>query len=423
MMKKAPVKKAVLAYSGGLDTTVILPWLRENYGCEVVCFSADLGQGEELEGMEAKALACGASKLIVKDLREEFAANFIFPMLQSSAVYEDQYLMGTAIARPLIARWLALTAREEGADAIVHGCTGKGNDQVRFELGIKSIAPEMQVIAPWREWSIRSREDAVAYAKQHGLERFLSPQATHSRDRNLWHMSHEGDKLEDPAHPADESVYLWTTSPEQAPDEPQVVEIAFNAGDPVSVDGTAYSPAALIEHLNELGATHGIGRIDLVENRLVGMKSRGIYETPGGTILYAAHRELESLCLDRDTLHYKQQVALKYADLLYFGKWFTPLREALQQFITHTQQNVTGWVRLKLYKGNTTVLGRWSPYSLYREDLATFGDSEAYDQADAAGFINLFGLQSKVSAMVEAEKLSDEAAAPVSVQAESWRNA
>lgn len=406
-MKKGSVQKAVLAYSGGLDTTVILPWLQENYGCEVICFSADLGQGEELEGMEAKAIASGASKLIVKDLREEFASEYIFPMLQSGAVYEDQYLMGTAIARPLIARWLAKIALEEGADAIVHGCTGKGNDQVRFELGIRAMAPGITIIAPWREWSIRSREDAVAYAKAKGLEKFLSPQATHSRDRNLWHMSHEGAELEDPANAPDPDVFLWTNSPENAPDEAEVIDISFEKGIPVAVNGIDLTPAALIERLNDLGAKHGIGRIDLVENRLVGMKSRGVYETPGGAILYAAHRELESLCLDRDTLHYKQHAALKYAELLYFGKWFTTLRKAIQQFITYTQQNVTGWVRLKLYKGNVTVLGRYSPYSLYREDLATFGESQAYDQADAAGFINLFGLQSRVSAMLEQEMNSE----------------
>jgi len=409
-MNKKKIKKAVLAYSGGLDTTVILPWLRENYGCEVVCFSADIGQGEELEGLEAKATACGALKLIVKDLREEFAAEYIYPMVQAGAIYEKKYLLGTAIARPLIAKWLALTALEEGADAVVHGCTGKGNDQVRFELGIKAFAPEVEVIAPWREWSIRSREDAVAYAEQKGLGRYISPQATHSRDRNLWHMSHEGAQLEDPALPADESVYLWTTSPEDAPEKPQEIKITFEQGNAVAVDDTAFTPAALIEHLNNLGAVHGIGRTDLVENRLVGMKSRGVYETPGGTILYTAHHELESICLDRDTLHYKEQVSLRYAELLYFGKWFTPLRNALQQFVSCTQKNLAGWVRLKLYKGNVTVLGRYSPYTLYREDLATFGASESYDQADATGFIHLFGLQSRVTALVEREQqnLSEE---------------
>ncbi|MBN1264138.1 MAG: argininosuccinate synthase [Anaerolineales bacterium] len=423
-MKKGSVKKAVLAYSGGLDTTVILPWLRENYGCEVICFSADIGQGEELDGLETKAMACGASKLIIKDLREEFASEYIYPMVQAGAVYEDQYLLGTAIARPLIAKWLAKTALEEGADTIVHGCTGKGNDQVRFELGIKSIAPELQVIAPWREWSIRSREDAVTYAEEKGLGHYISPQATHSRDRNLWHMSHEGAQLEDPSLPADESVYLWTTGPEDAPEKGQEIQIAFEQGKAVSIDGITFSPAELIEHLNDLGARHGIGRVDLVENRLVGMKSRGVYETPGGTILYAAHRELESICLDRDTLHFKQQVALKYAELLYFGKWFTPLRNALQQFIDYTQQNLTGWVRLKLYKGNVTVLGRSSPYTLYREDLATFGASESYDQEDATGFIHLFGLQARVTALVQQEnRFLAESKATASKRTESMSEA
>ncbi len=404
-MPASDIRKVVLAYSGGLDTSVIVPWLRENYGCEVVCFCADIGQGEEeLAGLEEKALASGASKLVLKDLRDEFARDHLFPMLQAGAVYERQYLLGTAIARPLIAKWQVRVAEEESADALAHGCTGKGNDQVRFELTYKALNPKLKVIAPWREWDIRSREDALAYARAHNVPVAASEGKIYSRDRNLWHLSHEGGRLEDPALPPEESMFQWTVSPEAAPDTPEEVQIDFEAGVPVAVNGERLGPAALVERLNELGARHGVGRVDMVENRLVGVKSRGVYETPGGTILYAAHRELESLCLDRDTLHWKDIAAHRYAELVYYGKWFTTLREALQAFIRETQKTVTGWVRLKLYKGNVILQGRASPYSLYREDYATFGRDDVYDQSDAAGFINLFGLQMKVRAMLELEQ-------------------
>jgi len=395
------INKVVLAYSGGLDTSVIVPWLRENYDCEVICFCADVGQGEELSGLPAKALASGASKCIIKDLRDEFAKDFIFPMLQSGAIYERQYLLGTSIARPIIAKWQVSVAEAEGADAVAHGCTGKGNDQVRFELTYKALNPTLKVIAPWREWDIRSRADALAYAHAHNVPVEATSKSNYSRDRNLWHLSHEGSELENPASEPKASTFQWIVAPEDAPDEPEVVEIGFEQGVPVSVNGLALSPAALIEKLNALGAKHGVGRIDLVENRLVGMKSRGIYETPGGTLLYAAHRELESLCLDRDTAHFKEQVALRYAELTYFGKWYHTLRQAMQAFISETQKTITGWVRLKLYKGNAIVIGRYSSHSLYREDFATFGEDDVYNQGDAVGFINLFGLQMKVQAMME----------------------
>ena len=396
------VKKVVLAYSGGLDTSVIVPWLRENYGCEVVCYTADIGQGEELSGLEEKALASGASQAVVEDLREQFVRDYLFPMLQTGAVYERQYLMGTSIARPLIAKGQVALAEQLEADAVAHGCTGKGNDQVRFELSYKALNPGLRVIAPWREWQIRSREDALAYAEQHGVPVPASERSIYSRDRNLWHLSHEGGLLEDPAARPEEAMYQWTVAPEEAPDQPEVVEIAFQDGVPVQVDGEALAPAELLDRLNQVAARHGIGRVDMVENRLVGMKSRGVYETPGGTLLYAAHRELESLCLDRDTLHFKQSLALAYAELVYYGKWFTSLRQAMQGFIQQTQLGVSGWTRLKLYKGSLIVLGRHSPHSLYREDFATFGQDDVYNQSDAEGFINLFGLQMKVKAMLEA---------------------
>ncbi len=401
LMSKSSINKVVLAYSGGLDTSVIVPWLRENYGCEVICFCANIGQEDELTGLEEKGLASGASKVIIEDLRHEFAQDFLFPMMQSGAVYERKYLLGTSVARPLIAKWQVAVAEAEGADAVAHGCTGKGNDQVRFELTYKALNPTLKVVAPWREWDIRSREDALAYAKKHNVPVTHTEKSIYSRDANLWHISHEGGILENPANEPQKEMFLWTVDPEDAPDEPEVIEVAFKQGIPVSVDGVQLPPATLIEKLNALGAKHGIGRIDLVENRLVGMKSRGVYETPGGTILYAAHRELESLCLDRDTVHYKEQIALRYAELVYFGKWYHTLREALQAFITETQQTVTGWVKLKLYKGSATVIGRYSPNSLYREDFATFGQEDVYDQKDAVGFITLFGLQMKVKAMME----------------------
>ena len=400
-MSSTDVKKVVLAYSGGLDTSVIVPWLRENYGCEVICFCADIGQGEELSGLPEKAVVSGASKCIIKDLREEFARDFLFPMLQSGAIYERQYLLGTSVARPLIAKWQVQIAEDEGADAVAHGATGKGNDQVRFELTFKALNPTLQVISPWREWDIRSREDALDYARAHNVPVEATEKQIYSRDRNLWHLSHEGGPLENPAKAPQEDMYQWTVAPEQAPDQPEQVEIAFEAGAPVAVNGEQLTPAALIEALNALGAKHGVGRVDMVENRLVGMKSRGVYETPGGTILYAAHRELESLCLDRDSAHFKEQVALKYAEMVYFGQWYHDLREALQAFITETQRPLTGWVRLRLHKGSVSVLGRHSANSLYREDFATFGQEDVYDQKDALGFINLFGLPMKVKAMIE----------------------
>jgi argininosuccinate synthase len=399
-MTKPTVNKVVLAYSGGLDTSVIVPWLRENYGCEVICFCANIGQGDfELEGLEKKGLASGASKVVIKDLREEFASDYLIPMLQAGAVYERRYLLGTSVARPLIAKWQVLVAEEEGADAVSHGATGKGNDQVRFELTYKALNPTLRVVAPWREWEIRSREDALTYAAKHNVPVVQTEKSIYSRDANLWHMSHEGGILEDPAQEPEKSMFLLTLDPEDAPDKPETVEIYFEAGVPRMVNDVALSPATLIMTLNEIGARHGIGRIDLVENRLVGMKSRGVYETPGGTLLYHAHRELESLVLDRDTLHYKEQMMLPYAELVYFGKWFHPLREAMQTFVSKTQENITGWVRLKLYKGNVTVIGRYSPNSLYREDFATFGQEDVYDQSDALGFINLFGLPMKIRGM------------------------
>jgi argininosuccinate synthase len=402
MPSKSKVNKVVLAYSGGLDTSVIVPWLRENFDCEVICFCANIGQGDgELVGLEEKAIASGASKVYVEDLRHEFAKDFLFPMLQSGAVYERQYLMGTSVARPIIGKWQVAVAEAEGADAVAHGCTGKGNDQVRFELTYKALNPTLKVIAPWRNWEIRSREDALAYARKHNVPVTQTEKSIYSRDRNLWHYSHEGGILEDPANEPEEAMYGWTVSPEEAPDEAEVVRIDFEKGVPVAVNDVQMAPAVVIAKLNDLGAKHGVGRIDLVENRLVGMKSRGVYETPGGTILYAAHRELESLCLDRDTAHFKELIAPRYAELVYFGKWFHTLREAMQAFFSQTQESVTGWVKVKLYKGNVIPIGRQSANSLYREDFATFGQDDVYDQRDAAGFINLFGLQMKVQAMME----------------------
>ena len=399
-MSKPKVTKVVLAYSGGLDTSVIVPWLVENYDCEVICFTANLGQGEELDGMEQKALASGASKVIIEDLREEFAANYLFRLLRASAIYERKYLLGTSIARPLTAKHLVDVAHQEGADALAHGCTGKGNDQVRFELTFAALDPRLKVIAPWREWDIRSRKDALAYARDRNVPVGASERSIYSRDRNLWHMSHEGGELEDPWQEPQERMYTLTTSPEDAPDTPEYVEIEFDSGTPVSVNGQKHSPGSIIAALNEIGGKHAIGRLDLVENRLVGMKSRGVYETPGGALLFAAHRELESICLDKLTLHYKEKVALKYAELVYNGLWFTPLRESLDAFFDITQGPVTGQVRFKLYKGNIISAGRKSPFSLYREEFATFGQDDVYDQSDAEGFIHLFGLPLKVSALV-----------------------
>jgi argininosuccinate synthase len=395
------VNKVVLAYSGGLDTSIIIPWLKENYGAEVVAFAADVGQGSELEGLEDKAIRTGACKCIIDDLREEFTCEFALPSLRAGAVYERKYLLGTSFARPLIARRQVEIAEQEGADAVAHGCTGKGNDQVRFELAYKALNPKLKIIAPWREWKIKSREDAIDYARERSVPVAATKEKIYSEDRNLWHLSHEGGSLEDPWSEPDENVYVLTVSPEKAPDKPQYVEIEFDGGNPVAVDGTKPGPVKIVEMLNQIGGAHGIGRVDLVENRLVGMKSRGVYETPGGTLLLAAHRELESLTLDKETLHYKDIVSSKYAELVYNGQWFTPLRYALDAFIDSTQTRVTGKVRLKLYKGNIINAGIQSPYSLYREELATFAEDDVYNQREAEGFINLFGLPSKVEALLD----------------------
>jgi len=389
----------VLAYSGGLDTSVIVPWLRENYGSEVVCFTADIGQGEDLSGLEAKALASGASQLIIQDMREEFARDYILRVLRAGAVYERKYLLGTSMARPLIAKHQVEVAHQVGADAVAHGATGKGNDQVRFELTYAALDPRLRVVAPWREWEIRSREDAIAYARAHNVPVTATLKSIYSRDANLWHISHEGGPLEDPWLEPDESMFMISANPENAPEEACYVEIEFESGTPSAVDGERMPLSQLISRLNAMGGAHGIGRVDLVESRLVGMKSHGVYETPGGTILLAAHREIESLVLDRETLLYKDQVALKYADLVYTGMWFSPLREALDAFVDSTQGPITGMVRLKLYKGNVIVVGRKSPFSLYREDFATFGQEDVYDQSDAEGFIHLYGLPLKVRAL------------------------
>jgi argininosuccinate synthase len=397
------VSKCVLAYSGGLDTSIIVAWLRENYGCEVICFTADLGQEEELAGLEQKALASGASKVYIEDLRGEFVDDYILPTLKAGAIYERQYLLGTSFARPLIAKRMVEIAALEGADAVAHGCTGKGNDQVRFELSVKALNPRLRVIAPWREWGIRSREDALEYAAAHHIPVSQSKRSIYSRDRNLWHISHEGGGLEDPWQEPPEDMFVLSVSPEEAPDQPAYLEIDFRQGVPVRLNGASVGPVELITALNEIGGQHGVGRVDMVENRLVGIKSHGVYETPGGTILYKAHQGLEELCLSGDVLHYKDLLAQQYAELVYNGRWFTPLREAIDAFVNVTQQCVTGSVRLKLYKGSCTVVGRKSPYSLYREDYATFGADDVYDQKDAQGFINLYGLSMKVRALLNVE--------------------
>jgi argininosuccinate synthase len=398
-MPEPNVKKIVLAYSGGLDTSVIVPWLRENYNCEVVCFTADVGQGEELDGLEGKALGSGASQLVIRDLKDEFAEDYLYRLVRAGAIYERKYLLGTSAARPLIAKYQVEVAHEVGADALAHGATGKGNDQVRFELTYTALDPRLKVIAPWREWDIRSRQDALAYARSRNVPVTASEKSIYSRDQNLWHLSHEGGPLEEVWSEPDESMFLLSASPENAPDEPEYIEIEFETGTPVAVNGEKMTPYALIAHLNALGGVHGIGRADLVESRLVGMKSHGVYETPGGTILMAAHRELESLVLDKETIKFKDLAAIKYADLVYNGLWFTPLREALDAFVDSTQGPVTGVVRLKLYKGNIIPAGRQSPFSLYREDFATFGYEDVYDQSDAEGFIHLYGLPMKVRAL------------------------
>jgi len=402
-MAETKVKKVVLAYSGGLDTSVILPWLRETYGCKVVAFVADLGQGPgELDGIVEKAKKSGASKCIVEDLREEFVTEYLWPMVKAGAVYEGKYLLGTSIARPLIAKRQVEAARACGADAIAHGATGKGNDQVRFELTYMALAPDLKVIVPWRDprWTLTSREAAVEYAEAHGIPIAQSKKSIYSRDRNLWHISHEGAELESPANEPLGSVFVLSEPIAQTPDDPDYVELEFAKGVPVAVDGKRLGPVAIVERLNSLGGKHGVGQVDLVENRLVGIKSRGVYETPGGTIIYAGHAALEALCLDRDTLHYKQQVALRYAELVYFGQWFSMLREALDAFVEKTQETVTGKVRLKLYKGHALFAGATSPSTLYSEELASFVMGEGYNPADATGFIHLFGLPMKVQGLV-----------------------
>jgi argininosuccinate synthase len=389
----------VLAYSGGLDTSIIVPWLKENYNAEVVCVAADVGQGEELDGLVAKALASGAKECHVEDLREEFLTEYVWPTLRSGAVYGRKYLLGTSMARPIIAKRQVEVARQVGATTLAHGCTGKGNDQVRFELTYACLAPEMKVVAPWREWDIRSREDALDYAAIHGVPVAATREKIYSRDRNIWHVSHEGGPLEDPAFEPQEDMFMLTRSAEDAPNRAEYVTIGFERGYPVSVDGEALGAVALLERLNEVGGLHGIGRIDLVEDRLVGMKSRGIYETPGGTLLYAAHSELEQLVLDRRTLALKDSVAPRYADLVYEGRWWTTERAAMDALVDVTQERVTGEVRLKLYKGSLTVAGRTSALSLYDERFVTFGEDDVYDQADAAGFIRLYGLPMRVAAL------------------------
>src|SRR5581483_4086983 len=390
-------EKVVLAYSGGLDTSIIIPWLRENYGCEVIAMVADVGQGDDFDAVVQKAYKTGASKVVVEDLREEFLSSYVFPAVRAGAVYEHKYLLGTSLARPVIAKRQVEVALAEGAGALAHGCTGKGNDQVRFEHAYQALAPELKVIAPWREWTIHSREDALDYAAARGVLVEASRTKIYSRDRNLWHLSHEGGELENPNIQPNADVWQLTVSPEQAPDRAEDLQIAFEHGTPVAVNGKSLGAVALVEQLNAIGGRNAIGRVDLVENRFVGIKSRGCYETPGGTLILAAHRELESLCLDRDLLHFKQQVALKYAELVYYGLWFTPMREALDAFVAATQANVTGKVTLKLYKGNVSVVGRTSPYSLYQTGLAAFS-MQGYNPKDAEGFIRILGLPARVQA-------------------------
>ena len=406
-MDKKNIKKVVLAYSGGLDTSIIIPWLKENYNnCEVIAVSGDVGQGTELDGLEEKALKTGASKLYIEDLKKEFVEDYIFPTVQAGAVYEGEYLLGTSFARPVIAKRIVEIALAEGADAICHGCTGKGNDQVRFELAIKAFAPQMAIIAPWREWSIKSREEEIEYAEAHNIPLKINRETNYSKDKNLWHLSHEGLDLEDPANEPqyDKPGFLeMGVSPEMAPDKPTYVSLTFEKGIPVALNGEKVGAVELIEKLNKLGGENGVGLVDLLENRLVGMKSRGVYETPGGAILYRAHQVLETLCLDRDTQHYKELIANRFAELVYFGQWFSPLREALSAFVTETQKTVTGTVKLKLYKGNIINAGATSPFSLYDPEIATFDEDHVYNQYDANGFINLFGLPTKVRAMTMAK--------------------
>ncbi len=402
------IKKVVLAYSGGLDTSIIIPWLKENYdNCEVIAVSGDVGQGTELDGLEEKAIKTGASKLYIEDLTDEFVDDYVFPTVKAGAIYENRYMLGTSFARPIIAKRIVEIALKEGADAICHGCTGKGNDQVRFELAIKAFAPNMKIIAPWRIWNIKSRDEEIDYAEAHNIPLKINRETNYSKDKNIWHLSHEGLDLEDPANePQYDKILEMGVTPEKAPDKATYVTISFEKGVPVAVDGKKMKGSDIVRKLNELGGANGIGLADIVENRLVGMKSRGVYETPGGAILYHAHEVLETLCLDKETSHYKQQVAIKFADLVYNGQWFTPLREALSAFVDSTQQNVTGDVKLKLYKGNIINAGVKSPYSLYDEDIATFAEDDVYNQMDSQGFINLFGLPIKVKAMMDAKNKS-----------------
>ena len=402
----AKFKKVLLAYSGGLDTSIIIPWLKEHYdGCEVIAMAADVGQEAELDGLEEKAIATGASKLYIEDLQKEFVEDYIFPTLKAGAVYENKYLLGTSFARPLIGKRLVEIAKKEGCDAIAHGCTGKGNDQVRFELAIKAFAPNMPIIAPWRTWEFKSRDDEIDYAIAHNIPLKITRETNYSKDKNLWHLSHEGLDLEDPANePKYDEILEMGVSPEKALDKATYVTIHFEKGIPTAIDGVEMDGPTLVKKLNKLGGENGIGLADIVENRLVGMKSRGVYETPGGTILYHAHEVLETICLDKETQHYKQQVALKFADIVYNGQWFTPLREALSAFVDATQETVTGDVKLKLYKGNIINAGVTSPYTLYSEEFASFGEDDVYDQNDSAGFINLFGLPIKVKALLDEQR-------------------
>jgi len=396
-------EKIVLAYSGGLDTSIIIPWLKENYAYDVIAMVADVGQGDDIEAVVKKAYATGASDVVVEDLREEFLTGYVFPALQAGAVYEHKYLLGTSLARPVIAKHQVEVALRQGATAVAHGCTGKGNDQVRFEMAYQALAPELKVIAPWREWTLKSREDCLDYAEQHGIPVAASREKIHSRDRNLWHLSHEGGELEDAANAPLPATWQWTRSPQQAPDREEQVNVGFEKGVPVSVNGMELDPVSLLELLNDIGARNAIGRVDLVENRFVGIKSRGCYETPGGTLLITAHRELESICLEREVAHFKQHIGLKYAELAYFGLWFTPLREALDAFVATTQKDMTGTVTLSLYKGNVSTVSRQSDYSLYRTDLSSFTMGDSYDQKDAAGFIRILGLPSRSRARTRME--------------------
>lgn len=401
------IKKVVLAYSGGLDTSIIIPWLKENYdNCEVIAVSGDVGQTTELEGLEEKAIKTGATKLYIEDLKKEFIEDYIYPTMMAGAVYENKYLLGTSFARPIIAKRIVEIAKKEGAEAICHGCTGKGNDQVRFELSIKAFAPEMKIIAPWRIWDIKSRDEEIDYAEAHNIPLKINRETNYSKDKNLWHLSHEGLDLEDPANEPDyDKICELGVSPWKAPDKSTYVTLHFEKGVPTAVNGKKMGAVELIETLNKIGGENGVGLVDMVENRLVGMKSRGVYETPGGTILYTAHEMLESICLDKATQHYKQLIGIKYGEMVYDGQWFTPLREALDAFVAKTQETVTGDVKLRIYKGNVFSAGITSPYSLYSEDIATFGEDDCYDQTDSQGFINLFGLPIKVKALLDEKKL------------------